>query len=268
MFTTKFRSSIVQRVVEDDRGTYRSHSPQRLARWIAFCRVQFGNVFAGVVGALWILASFSASSRSQTPFDCGNTGTAVLESDCSEDFSIAVELLLCVSNNLGSAEVLACVVQLGNAPEKVRVVSGGVTGSAYMMTNWETFTVDTNGNFVLSWTSSNSCTCILINENMCPYPANDPSCSAAIMAASLAHELCHAKTFAGTATQVGGVTTYHDPCGLAQNEVLCHCIELIFLASLASCVPPSCLPDLQTRSGIIHDSKSAWQNQLIVLGCN
>lgn len=240
------------------------HEPVTVENWRAFA-VIMKRSRAAILALVVILTS--PVTVAQAPWqqvNCDAIGTAAVEDpNCGMEINTAQELLLCAANDIGDPTVLGCVIELGNNVKKIRLVADGSAGS-YMTTRYEEYRDNMDGTFTLRWNTASSCNCTLINSEVCPYPTVLPECSAAIMAAALAHELCHAKTLATTATlntnTVPATLTYDDPCELARNEVLCAGIEQqILVALLNGCVPGACFNDLSSRYDIVTAFKQGQE---------
>lgn len=159
--------------------------------------------------------------------------------DC-EAYEVAMTMLSCYAEETHDEGLLLCITALSaNAENKIRVLPGN---SCYFPLGQIAITrPDCVDNTVdpplFLFKDDSDCNCILFNCDYvdvdCYYGSDDEQAGAAMLAALLMHELCHAKTLGGLTAPGNGFL-----CVLACNEVECYTVELELLCGMidSNCV--------------------------------
>lgn len=192
--------------------------------------------------------------------------------DCSQEFNQVVNdlaFLGTLKDNLAFVGLAACLASLG---ERGRIRLCEDLGNDFMRTTADCEDRSTTPSKKLWCATSDppgNCVCIdrgdmSITIFGCrPIAANgDPVASAAIMAAALAHETCHAKT--GVYCQVGG-GPFSPICDYLANEVACATLELQILQCVATAYPTNA--PLALRIALIQGFIAAQQAEMVANGC-
>lgn len=173
---------------------------------------------------------------------------------CGALFQAAIDCLSQLAQSKGNPNLTALAMCLQSSLDNgyLRLCTGGSDWLAITEANC----VAPDGTHYWCANASN---CICFNASLldddCAYNGENLFDSKYIIMAALAHEMCHAKGFAGSATPGnGGLDWGASLCDLLCSEVDCHCLEL----DLLECSPST--GGIGRRAGVICQ----WKNYYIM----
>lgn len=186
---------------------------------------------------------------------------------CPGAFNVAVQGLLdlgLIKGNLTLIQAAACLADMA-MNNKFAFCDG--LGTAFMQTQADCVDRSVTPPRLI-WCPIDPRNCVCINPtffNGCDLTlaTGDPVAQVAILAAALAHEVCHAKS-AGFSSTDGGVT-FTPPCAFILNELACVCLELDILNCVLSVFPTN--TPLNNRAFFLTDIKAHWEQEKVNNGC-
>ncbi len=196
-------------------------------------------------------------------------GGANVSNECPNQFRDAGLMLRFLGLLKGNATfILAgdCVLSMLDAGQ-IRFCD--YTGS-FMYTTHDCYVTNPDGTQVWLWCPGVVDNCICVNKAFFDDCQNslgrgDVPAAAAILAAALAHEACHAKT--GNFVSGDGGATFYPPCSYYLNEIACHCLEIDLLTCFKATTPPASQAALDERIDDLQQSKAEFQALKVANGC-
>lgn len=226
--------------------------------------------FRFLVKVVWVLCAFLSTAWAQCAA-CTHAlpcppGSSNFRTACEAQLNQAISDLLNLGLLKGNMTLITAASCLSDMAENDKIALCAFGGGGFMQTqaDCEDRSVDPPRRI---WCNIAPANCICIHpglmQNCNPTFGGDPVSNAAILAAALAHEVCHAK--AGSYSSNDGGATFTPPCALICDELNCTCFELLILECVLQSFPNN--TPLNNRVFVLTDSKAHWQQEKTNGGC-